>query len=72
MLQVDSNLTVGWLNMSERPNDVRLAEIISERVNADTIKFVNASSSTFHIVGFCSLFTLWDYVEPLFYRFKNV
>ena len=61
-LQVDSNLTVGCVNMSERPSDVCLAEIISERANADTIKFVNVSSSTFHIMGFCPLFRLWDFV----------
>ena len=69
MLQVDSNLTVGWLNMSERPSDVRLAEVPCQY---NTIEFVNEASSpkqfksiclsTFYIVGFCPLFMLWDFV----------
>ena len=44
-LQVDSNLTVGWLNMSERPSNVCVAEIINEPFHANTIEFVSEASS---------------------------
>ena len=44
-LQVDSNLTVGGLNMSERPRNVCQAEIINEPFRANTIEFVNEASS---------------------------
>ena len=65
-LQVDSNLTIGWLNMSERPSDVRLAEIISEPFHANTTQY-SLSMKPVHQSSLnqspCQLSILWDFVH---------
>ena len=48
-LQVDSNLTVGWLYMSECPSDVRLAEIINEPFRAIRCVLQEVVHSCWHV-----------------------
>ena len=48
-LHVDSNLTVGWLYMSERPSDVRLAEIINEPFRAIMCVLKEVVHSSWHV-----------------------